>query len=678
MRLKLLAAALLPAFLGSAAVEARVTRIVVDPARSQSPTFDGRAFGAAGQYEKLRGTFHGELDPRDRRNRVITDIELAPRNARGMVEYSAEFFILKPIDASKGNHKVILDHNNRGGMRIGLLNGVPANNNPTSAADAGTGFVFNQGYAVVSNGWDPGAVEADEMKISVPVAKNRDGSSITGPSYEYIVFDNATTRSSPLTYPAANPADKATAKLTVRKLLDDMPTPVPADGWSYNADGTAISLAGNAPFLQSYIYEFTYTAKDPIVAAIGLAATRDFTSFLKNASKDDAGTANPLRGNVQRVYTYSISQPSRMLNDVVHLGFNEDEKGKQVFDGILSHTGAGTGDAINFRFAQTGRTERNRQNHLYPEGLFPFAHQLLYDPVSGQVDARDLRCTLTNTCPKRFEMNTSNEYWVKSGSLLHTDTRGRDLRDPDEARFYLFSGLSHGVGAAGARSSCQQLLNPTSPYPAHRALLVALDEWVTRGKEPPKSRVPRASDGNVAWAATRPGFQTGVVSASDLGWPSIPNVTYTGVITTRYVLDFGPNLRDGIISNYPPSVSARPWYPIFVSKVDADGNEVAGVRLPPVAAPLATTTGWGVRREGFAANDGCEANGQQIFFEKTLAARLAKNDPRLSLAERYGSKENYVKAVTAAAKKLQAERFLLQADVDAYVSEANATTAFNP
>ncbi|MGZ9080407.1 MAG: alpha/beta hydrolase domain-containing protein, partial [Burkholderiales bacterium] len=387
MRLKLLAAALLPVFMGSGAAQARITKLVVDPARSQSPTFEGRSFGSVGQYEKIRGTAYGELDPHDRRNRVIVDIELAPRNSRGMVEYSMDYFILKPIEYSKGNKKVMFDYNNRGGMRIGLLNGVAANNNPTTAADAGTGFLFNQGYTVVSNGWDAGADAADELKISLPIARNRDGSSITGPSYEYIVFDGAAASgrmTSPLAYPALNPADKTTALLTERKLLDDMPTPIAADGWNYNADGTAISLANGVAFKRSWIYEFTYTAKDPIVAAIGLAATRDFTSFLRNASKDDAGTPNPLRGSVQQVYTYSISQPSRTLNDHVYYGFNEDEKGKQVFDGILSHTGGGNGAGVNYRFAQAGRTERNRQNHLYPESPFPFAHWLLYDPLTGR------------------------------------------------------------------------------------------------------------------------------------------------------------------------------------------------------------------------------------------------------------------------------------------------------
>ena len=660
----LIATLLIPAF-----SEARITNIVIDPARSQSPTFEGLSFGAVGQYEKLRGTAFGELDPSDPRNALITDIELAPRNAAGQVEYSMDIFILKPIDLGSGNHRLFIDFNNRGQMRLGRLNDVDLTNNPTTAADAGTGFIMNLGYTIVSNGWDFGASGFDSMKITVPIASHPDGSAITGRSYEYIVFDNATTMQSTLAYPAAT-LDKSEATLTVRARLDDPPTTVPASGWDYTSPaGTAIRLlpAGTA-FQQSYIYEFTYTAKNPVVAAIGLAATRDFVSFLRHATLAEG---NPLAGDVQHTFSYSISQPSRTLNDFQALGFNEDEDGRRVIDGILSHTGGGSGDQINYRFAQTGRTERNRQNHLYPEGVFPFAHQVLTDHLSGKTDGRSVRCTATNTCPKRFEVNTANEYWVKAGSLLHTDTQGRDLKDPENVRFYLMSGLSHGVGDITDRGVCQQFTNAVSPYPTHRALLVALDEWVSNGTTPPKSEVPRHA--NRAFAVPQPGSQTGGVPQVVLGWPTIPGVTYNGLITTRYLLDFGPLFDDGILSDYPPSVVGRPAYPIFVSKVDQDGNEWAGVRLPPVEAPIATTTGWALRREGFSENDGCESDGQHIPFETTQAERLAVGDPRRSLEERYKDHDGYVKAVTKAAKKLQRQRFLLPDDVQRYIDEAQAS-----
>jgi len=650
--------------------EARITRIVIDSTRSQSPTFEGRAFGAVGQYEKLRGTAFGELNPLDRHNAIITDIELAPRNGSGMVEYSTDIFILKPINLRNGNHRLFIDFNNRGQMRLGRLNDVDLSNNPTKASDAGTGFVMNLGYTVVSMGWDFGATGFDSMKISVPVATNPGGSAITGPSYEYIVFDNATSTSYTLTYPAAT-LDQSQAKLTVRQRLDDPPTTIPASGWEYtSAAGTAIRLLPKAPaatpFQQSAVYEFTYTAKNPVVAAIGLAAARDFVSFLRHAT---AAQGNPLAGDVQHTFSYSISQPSRALNDLHTLGFNEDEDGHRVIDGILSWTGGGSGDQINYRFSQTGRTERNRQNHLYPEGVFPFAHPVLTDHLSGKTGGRSERCTVSDTCPKRFDANSSNEYWVKAGSLLHTDTRGNDLKDPENVRFYLISGLSHGVGDITDRGVCQQFTNGVSPYAVHRALLIALDEWVSHGTPPPKSEVPRHSDKSAS-ALPQPGSQTGVVPQEALEWPSIPGVTYNGLITTRYLLDFGPMFGDGIISNYPPSVAGRPAYPIFVSKVDQDGNEVAGIRLPPVEAPVATTTGWALRRAGFSENEGCESDGQNIPFAITKAERIATNDPRRSLEERYKNHEGYVKAVTKAAQKLEKARFLLPADVQTFIHEA--------
>ena len=646
--------------------EARITRVEFDPARSQSPTFGGLSFGDVGQYEKLRGTAWGELDPNDPRNKVITDLHLAPRNGAGMVEYSMEVFVLKPINLANGNRRVLLDFNNRGEMRLGRLNQTELTNDPATAAHAGDGFVMRQGYAIVGNGWDFGATAFEDMKISVPTL-----SAITGPSYEYIVFDNANGSSFTLTFPAAS-TDKSLAKLTVRDRLDDEPTTLLQSDWEYtSAAGTAIRLLPlGTRFRQSAVYEFTYTAKDPKVSGIGLAATRDWITFLRTAS---AAAGNPLAGHVQHTYSYSISQPSRTLNDFQYLGFNEGEDGRRVLDGILSHTGGGSGDQVNYRFGQAGRTERNRQNHLYPEGVFPFAHQVMTDHLSGKTGGRGERCMATDTCPLRFEVNSANEYWVKAGSLLHTDTHGKDLKDPDNVRYYLVSGTSHGVGNITNRSTCQQFTNAVSPYRLHRALLVALDEWVSNGTTPPKSEIPRHAD-NTAAAVARPGFQTGVVPQAELGWPNIPGVTYNGLITTRYFLDFGPELDSkGLIQNYPPSLENRPAYPIFVSKVDKDGNEIAGVRLPEVEAPVATTTGWALRRAGFSENEGCEANGQHIPFKTTKAERLAVGDPRLSLEERYKDHDGYVKAVTKAAQKLEKQRFLLPADVQRYIEAAQAS-----
>ena len=662
------------AVLSAPAVRQGIKSILIDPDRSESVTFDGLSFGSVGQYEKIRGIAYGEVDPSDPRNAVITDIELAPVNAQGMVEYSMDIFILKPVDLNRGNHRILFDFNNRGQMRVGLFNDAVTTNNPTSAKDAGTGFIMNLGYTVVGSGWEPAVSGVDAMKIIVPVA-TKDGATITGPSYEYIVFDNDKTATSRLAYAAAN-TDKSQAALTVRERLDDQPTTVPATGWGYTSeDGTEICLLpSGTPFQQSYIYEFTYTTKNPVIAGIGLAATRDFVSFLRTATDAEG---NPLAGDVQHTFSYSISQPSRTLNDLQELGFNEDLNGQRVFDGILSHTGGGSGDQINFRFAQTGRTERNRQNHLYPESVFPFAHQVLTDHLSGKTAGRGERGEASGTTPKRFEINTANEYWVKACSLLHTDTQGNDLLDPENVRFYLLSGLSHGVGDITNKGEGQQFTNAVSPHAAHRALLAALDEWVSEGTTPPESQIPRRSV-DAALAVPQLGSLTGIVPQDELGWPDIPGVTYNGLTTTRYHLDFGEDIDSGIASNYPPSVAGRPAYAIFVSKVDEDGNEVAGVRLPEVEAPVATTTGWPLRRAGFSENEGCESNGQHIPFAVTKAERVASGDPRLSLEERYKNHDGYVQAVTKAARKLEKQRFLLPADVKQYIKDAQASDVLNP
>ena len=653
-------------------VKPGIRSIVIDYARSESVTFGETYFGSVGQYEKIRGTAYGEIDPSDPQNTVITDLEFAPINPRGLVDYSMDIFILKPKDLDKGNHRILFDFNNRGQMRVGKLNDAVLTNDPSTPEDAGTGFIMNLGYTVVSNGWDLGAEGFLDMKINVPLA-TRSGNSISGRSYEYIVFDNSTSSTYSLAYPAEN-SDKSKARLTVRERLDDTALEVPATEWDYtSSDRTAIKLLPDGmSFKQSYIYEFTYNAIDPLVAGVGLAATRDFVSFLRHGTIEEG---NPLAGDVKYTFSYSISQPSRTLNDFQELGFNQDLDGQPVFDGILSHTGGGNGGQINYRFAQTGRTERNRQNHLYPEAVFPFAHQVMTDNLTGKIAGRSQYSVDNGTCPKRLEVNTSNEYWVKACSLLHTDTEGNDISDPENVRFYLLSGLSHGVGKRNDKGKGQQYTNPVSPYAAHRALLIALDQWVTDGTTPPNSLVPRRTE-NAAMAVPVLGSQTGFVPQDELGWPSIPGVVYNGLITTRYLLDFGPEFDNGILDNYPPSVVGCPAYTIFVSKVDGDGNEMAGIRLPAVAAPVATTTGWGLRREGYGENEGLESDGQYIPFEKTRSDRISTGDPRLSLKERYGDHEGYVAAVERVARELEKQRFLLPVDVKKYIDEARSSDIF--
>ena len=324
---------------------------------------------------------------------------------------------------------------------------------------------------------------------------------------------------------------------------------IPDSGWNYNADGTAISLAsGN--FVNNDIYEFAYIAKDPTVNGLGFAAVRDWMEFLRYERRDDHGNANPMAGDIKRIYTEISSQPGRLLNDFRHLGFNETERGKKVFDGHMQWIAAGNGLNMNYRFSQTGRTERNRQNHLYIEGRFPFANVKSYDPITRDVDSRNARCEKTDTCALAMEIYSANEYWVKSASLLHTDPTGRhDLPDSPYARNYLVSSMQHGTGNAANRGACQQFQNPLSSNAVQRALFIALDEWASNKRKPPESRVPRLKDRTLVPPLPQAG----------MGFPNIPGVTYTGLKTTRYHFDYGLHFYDtGIATINPPVIVPIP------------------------------------------------------------------------------------------------------------------------
>jgi hypothetical protein len=646
---------------------AGITRLEITSV--ERPTFDGRTFGRAGAYEKLRGRAYGEIDPDDPRNAVITDLKLAPRNARGRVEYSMDVYILKPVELARGNHKLFFEVNNRGLKYFGALNQSTGGNDPKTAGEAGGGFLFEQGYSLAWSGWDPTApAGGDNLQIAAPAAKAPGGGAITGPAFESLSFDEAVTHPAALTYPAAS-LDKGAAKLTVRAQLNDPRREIPATGWDYvDARHIRLSPEGTA-FRPGAIYEFSYTAKDPVVGGVGFAATRDFVDFLRHGT-----TGNPLAGDVARVLAYTVSQPSRYMNDFLWLGFNQGAAGGRVFDGVESWLGAGTGVQLNVRFGQPSRTERARRDHLFPEAPFPFAYPASRDHLTGGVDGRGVRCAATGTCPKMMLINSSNEYWAKTASLLHTDSEGRARADLDEAGVYLISSVEHTVGGSPPTPGiCAQRRNPTDAAPALRALFLALDAWLD-GTPPPASRAPRASAGEGAWikATADSGSGVGAVSAAELGWPAIPGVQFTGVATLRNRWDFGPEASRGILGRNPPAATGEA-YAAFVPRVDADGLDVAGIRLPPVAAPTATLTGWGLRGEGFGGPDACESFGQQIPFAATRAERLASGDPRRSLEERYPTHGDYVAAVTAAARGLQAERLLTAADAERYIAAAAAS-----
>jgi len=676
------ASLLASSFLVAAPVaHARITQIQI---LARGTAFGGHSFAGVGQYEVITGIATGEVDPNNPQNALITDIQLAPKNAAGHVVYQHNFYILQPLDPSKGNGKMMYEPPNRGGKTYQTLNNTPTGtNDPAALTDPNVlddSFLWTRGYITAWSGWENNlgplnggtAATGPVSTASLPIVGTDPNNPVTGPAYEYIVTGAA---SFSLVYPPAS-ADQTKATLTHRVHLDDPPQTVPTGGWSYTnatspVDGSVIPngaiklTTGN--FVNNDIYEFSYTAKNPTVNGLGLAAIRDFNSFLRYASQDDFGTQNPLRGHISRIYTETSSQPARTLNDFVHLGFNEDENHKLVFDGMMQWIGAGDGLNMNYRWSQTKRTNRNRQELLYLEGLYPFANVPTFDPISGTSDWRYKKCEETHTCPLATEFYSANEFWVKGGSLMSTDPTGRfDLPDHPLTRNYLLSSKQHGgAGDPTSKGLCQQLQNPLDSAPVQRALWTDLDEWSTAGIQPPASQVPTFRDQTLV-----PPTQGAV------GFPHIPGVTYTGLKTTRYRFNMGPDFYKTFVPTINPPVFVPPYednpkngaiYPSFVPKTDSDGNDIAGIRLPELVVPLATYTGWGLR-SGVWANDGCEATGQFIPFQSTQAARQAAGDPRPSVQERYPSFAEYKAKVVVAVDNLVRNRFLICDDTQDIVN----------
>jgi hypothetical protein len=653
---------------GTPAAHARVTQIVIKTL--ESPTFNGRTFGVVGQYERISGQITGEVDPSAPENAIIVDIGLAPKNPNGTVSYSTDFQILRPIERAEGNHRLLYEITNRGRPNaLQMLNDSPTANDVNSSGDPGNGFLMRQGYVLLGTGWQTAVPAGNLFHITVPVAKNPDGSPIIGPATEELVVDkNGTPATMRLTYPAAS-EDKSKASLTVRKNYADTPIPVSESEWNFaDAKLSSIKLTsgdfgGPGSFGPTALYEFSYIARDPLVVGLGFAAIRDVATFLRSAKADDQGVPNPLAGDLQMVYSFCRSEPCRTMHDFVLLGFNqaESETGAaeaKAFDGILNWKAGAGGMFMNYRFAQPFRTHRQHIGRWTPEFQFPFADQKLTDSVTGKTDYRLRRCEESKTCPKIFETNSSNEYWAKAGSMLQTDSQGHDLAGLDNVRFYVLASFPHAEGTG--RGICAQPRNTLRPNQALRALLVDLDAWVTNGQAPPTDRMPRVADGTLAPPLPQSG----------MGFPQIPGVTYNGVHHTGDLFDFGPDSDKGQLSVLPPKLVGTP-YPVFVPKTDADGNDIAGIRMPEVTVPVATYTGWALRADGL---DGCDAAGQQIAFAKTKAERLAAGDPRPSLEERYADHAAYVALVTRAAADLKAQRLLLDEDVAAYIAAAQAAS----
>ena len=647
------AACVLVLALATAPAGARLTEIHVT---AVEPFAGAASFGAAGAYERVVGTFKGELDPADPRNRVIVNLGKAPRNAAGRVEYEADFFILRPADADRGNRKILHDVTNRGRKNLhwrltDARLATPAGaNDPRTAQDAGNALFFRMGYTMVWNGWDPDAPRGNAGMAMKRVIATDNGAPIVRVIREELMSGGRgpQRKTFRLTHEAATP-DPSQAALTVRRNESDPRQPVPADGWAYlKPNEIRLLPEGTLPEPGS-LYELHYPAKDPRVLGIGLAVTRDLISFLRYEAADDRGTANPAGRGIRTALSFGSSQSGRYLRDHVALGFNQDESARKVFDGILAHTAGVGGVFLNFEFGQPGRTRTQHEDHAFPEAAFPFSTARMTDPVTGRTgglfrgDGFD---------PLWMETNTSTEYWQKGASLLVTDPLGtRDVELPPNARSYLLAGTQHGALAwmTSTPGPCANPRNPHSPTPAQRALLVALDEWVSAGRAPPASRTPRLKDSTL-------------VPPERLAFPAVP-----GVAVARRVSALGV-LKDWV---KPEIDMSRPYRPL-VPQVDADGNETSGIRLPDIAVPLGTHTGWNLYRKPYPEGELCDRFGTYVPFAAKRVEREEKSDPRASLEERYGDHAGYLRQVEQAVRELVRGRLLLPEDGDAFIAKAKS------
>ncbi len=643
--------ALMPALilvLTPVGADAQITRLVIT--ERDSPTFEGHVFGDVGTYEWLIGYAEGELDPADPRNAGIVNLDSAPRNERGRVEYTVDVQILKPVDMARGNGRIFYDVLNRGGKRAmgHRINGGPNTNDPRLASEIGTGFLMNQGYTMVWNGWQADvSPERGRMRGEFPIPTQADGSPVTGTHRHEFIFDDMTNPSTAtLNYPAAD-LDPSLATLTVRQHERD-PRQTPADlRWSYVSEDE-IRIDRPAGFDGGAIYEFVYPAKDPVVMGIGFAATRDVVSFLRYEAEDQEGSTNPLTGHIEMAMGMGISQSGRFLRDWLYQGFHEDLEGRVVFEGILPIVAGSRLTQVNIPFSVPGDYSRQHEQHTMPGHHFPFTYGVLTDPISGQTDGILARCEARGNCPKIFHIDTDTEMWVATASLVVTDTRGGHIELPENVRAYLLAGHQHSPAGAPSQGICQQLSNPLD-YDAHsRALIVAMGEWITHGTEPPASRYPNVRDGTlVAPYHPRAAFV------------AIPGFRYFGFAKKARLLDY---------SSLPPDEG--PAYPVLVGAKDADGNNIAGIRHPFVEVPTATYTGWNLRRAGFAENAVCGTTGSYVPFAETEGERRLTRDERLSLEERYPDQESYVERIRQAAQRLVQERLLLPDDAERIVEQA--------
>ena len=631
--MKLSALFLVTSFLAPAAlVRVEVTE--------RSAILDGKAFGKAGAYERMIGKAYFAVDPLAAANRDVVNLALAPRNAKGQVEFYADFVIFAPMDAKKSNGTLLFEVSNRG--RKGLLatfSQARASNDPRTEAEFGDGLLLEEGYTLAWLGWQFDVPrEPPLMSVTVPVAKKSDGTVIQGLVRSDFVPDASVGSFSlgdRLFFPYRAVAGAA-ATLTERSLANGPRRVIPRQEWSFSADRGAVRKASG--FEAGKIYEVIYESQDPPVVGLGMAGVRDFVAALKAGAAP--GALAGLAAAAQRTLAFGSSQSGRFLRTFLYQGFNRDEQGRRVFDGVWANVaGAGRGN-FNHQFAQPSRDARPFFNFYYATDIFPFTDQRQTDPVTGMEDGILARAERDKVVPKIFYTNSSYEYYGRAASLAHTTVDGlRDLPLAQNTRLYVMAGGNHGPGTMPpATSPSTRNLNNGNDYQwILRGLLAAMQRWLAEEAPPPPSVYPRVDRGELV-ALDRVKFPKAIQPA-----PARMHQVYR--------LDFGPEFRTrGIVAFEPPKMGAP--YSMLVPQVDSDGNDLGGLKTPQVAVPLAAHTGWNLRHPAIGSPEELfSMTGSYFPFSKER------------IIERYRNRGAYLEKIRAAAKAMIGSQYILARDL---------------
>ncbi len=613
-----------------------------------------REFGPAGPYERITAKALFTVDPKLPANQNIRDIALAPKNEDGLVEFSADVYVLKPSNPAKSNGTVLYEVSNRGGR--GSVNmfdqGAGASN------EFGDAFLLERGYTLVWMGWQfdvptrPGL-----LRLTTPTIKG-----VTGTVRSEFVPQKKVTSfllsdRDHIPYEVADIADKS-AQLTVRDKPEGPRRTIPRSAWKFS-DPSHVEMSSG--FEPGKLYDVVYVAKDPAVVGLGMAATRDLISFFKYGG-NETSLLGDQRQHIKQAIGFGTSQSGRFLRTFLYFNFNGDEKGRKVFDGVWAHVGGAGRGSFNHRFAQASRDGHRMLNTFYPTDIFPFTEQDQTDPETGLTDGLLSHIGKPELRPKIFYTNGSYEYWGRVASLIHTSIDGKKDVDPGaDSRIYFLAGTQHGAGSfPPGRATVTQKGPNVNDYRFHmRALLVGMTDWLKEGKQPPASSFPRIDKDQL-------------VAAGALQFPKIPGMKLPDSPLVTYRTDFGPDFAaKGIVTKDRPQVGKA--FPTLLPQVDRDGNETSGLRSPELQVPLGTYTGWNLRSPDIGApTELYDMVGSWIPFAKTKASRQRAGDPRLSVEERYKGREDYMKKIQAAADDLVKKGYLLETDIPKIVSRAEA------